>query len=160
MRETYTSDPTPGNTASHPFRAMRGITYITECQGQEFWSGWKGQCVNGSWTEEWSPEEMPRKGTRPKKAEGSFLLNVFFFSLKTAISSPLPPNCPSYQSQAKQIENRLLPHGRTLAFLRKGLEGKYPGVGLPLGGWICSVAEWSGRLQSIWVKLQGRGDDV
>lgn len=42
-QSTYTSDPTPGNPASHPFQAMRGIIYITERQGQEFWSSWKGQ---------------------------------------------------------------------------------------------------------------------
>lgn len=110
--------------------------------------------VNGSWTEEWNPEEMPRRGTRPKKAE--FLLRFFFFSVKTAISSPLPPSFPSYRSQG-QTNIKITPATwKETCFPQEGSgRGKYPPMwDLPIGGWQGSAA---GGL-SIWVDLRWRGE--
>lgn len=109
--------------------------------------------VNGSWTEEWNPEEMPRRGTRPKKAEGIISTQCFFL-VKTVISSPVPPNSPSYQSQG-QTSIKLAPAiWKETCFLQEG-SGRVsipPMWDLPLGrgwgGWIRSVTEWPGVIRS------------
>lgn len=122
--------------------------------------------VNGSWTEEWNPEEMPRRGTRPKKAEGIISTQCFFL-VKTVISSPVPPNSPSYQSQG-QTNIKLAPATwKETCFLQEGSgRGKYPLMwDLPVGrGWIRAVAEWlgvmrSGTLVERWDDLVGQEEE-
>lgn len=92
--------------------------------------------VNGSWRKEWNPEEMPRSGTRPKKAEG-IISTKGFFSVKAAISSPLPLSCLHYQSRG-QTNIKLAPATwKETCFLWKGLEG----VSIPWYGTFPVVGE-------------------
>lgn len=116
--------------------------------------------VNGSWTEEWNPEEMPRRRTRPKKAE--FLLRFFFFLVKTAISSPLPPNFPSYWSQG-QTNIKITPATwRETCFPQEGSgRGKYPPMwDLPIGGWQGSAAVDYPSGSLVERRADGRQEEV
>lgn len=116
--------------------------------------------VNGSWTEEWNPEEMPRRGTHPKKAEAEFLLSVF-----SRLKQPSPlqssPNFPSYRSQG-QTNIKFTPATRkeTCVPQEGSGRGKYPPVwDLPIGGRIGSVAEWSDGYNSSEWTVSGKEDD-
>lgn len=122
--------------------------------------------VNGSWTEEWNPEEMPRRGTRPKQAEGIISTQCFFL-VKSVISSPVSPNSPSYRSQG-QTSIKLAPAIWTeTCFLQEGSgRGKYPPDVRPsrwAGARVCvcefvQLLNGLGWSEAIWVELWWRGE--
>lgn len=115
--------------------------------------------VNGSWTEEWNPEEMPRRGTRPKKAEGIISTQCFFL-VKTVISSPVPPNSPSYQSQGQtSIKLAPAPWKETCFPQERSGRGKYPPDVRPsrCGGEFVQLSDGLGWSEAIWGELWWRG---
>lgn len=131
---------------------MHGIIYITECQGQEFWSSWKGQLWTAVGRRNEILKRCPEEGhaRRRQMQKGSFRLNVFS---RLKLPSPLqfPQTAQPISQNAKQIQNRLLPQGRNLAFLRKGLEGVSTtqcGTFLLVGEFV-QLLNWITQL--IWV---------
>lgn len=147
---------------------MHGIIYITECQGQEFWSSWKGQLWTAVGRRNEILKRCPEEGhaRRRQMQKGSFRLNVFS---RLKLPSPLqfPQTAQPISQKAKQIQNRLLPQGRNLAFLRKGLEGVSTtqcGTFLLVGEFVqllndlsdYNPSEWNHRGEERWwVRQEG-----
>lgn len=94
--------------------------------------------------------------------EGRVSTKVFFFLVKTAISSPLPPNFPSYRSQG-QTNIKITPATwRETCFPQEGSgRGKYPPMwDLPIGGWQGLAAGDYPSGSSVERRADGRQEEV
>lgn len=92
---------------------------------------------------------------------------MFFSRLKLPSPLQFPQAAHTISQKAKQIQNRLLPHGRKLAFLRKGLEGVSTtpcGTFLLVGEFVqllnepgdYNPREWNFRGEDRWWVRQGK----